>query len=73
MTDPLEGILYGLMALVLLCLPALRARANKKKSNFAFLLSIAAAVVSCYSVPVGGLVWLGALIWAESGREKNPG
>lgn len=73
MTDPVEGILYGLMALALLCLPALRARAKHKKSNLIFLLSLAAIFVACYSVPLGGLVWLAALIWAESGNGKNPG
>lgn len=70
--DPTEGILYGLLGLMLLIAPSLVARVKKHpNTNSIFLLAIGGAGVALFAPLIGGVIWLGAFIWAFTGKKAG--
>lgn len=65
--DPVEGITYGIIALMLALIPALVARVKKHhNTNSIFLLTVVAIAAAAFAPAAGAVIWLAALIWAFS-------
>lgn len=69
---PAEELLYGLLGLVMLLAPSLAARVKKHpQTNPIFLLTIGGAGVAIFAPLIGFVLWLGAFIWALTGKKSG--
>lgn len=70
--SPAEELTYGLLGLALLLIPSLAARGRKHpNTNPIFLLTIGGAGAALFVPLVGFLLWLGAFIWAFTGKKTG--